>query len=239
MACSAISSAPSVSRHIKEAIFQRTLGELVAMGFDTRVAKDALSRSDGTLYGAIEMMLENPRIRKTGLRSWLGTANLFGSRRSMSIGANAKSRLSSRQNECQIGSQDDVDLEANAIREKAMQLWVEITKQHLEQFIESCPKASYEEWIANLHPENVRSPSNRMKKIDGRFYHEESDHLLLWNSTFADDLSRRAFPRKPHELRCTLPVLLGEPPIHYLDSCDKELLRESQSYDQQEMMPAE
>uniref|UniRef100_A0A7S1YMK9 Uncharacterized protein n=1 Tax=Grammatophora oceanica TaxID=210454 RepID=A0A7S1YMK9_9STRA len=59
------------------------------------------------------------------------------------------------------------------------------------------PPVTYEEWIADLHPENaypamvadkavVRRPSSAPIEIDHRFYVQEADHRKLWNK-LADD----------------------------------------------------
>jgi hypothetical protein len=50
----------------------------------------------------------------------------------------------------------------------------------LEQFLQQRATGSYEEWIAELHPENVRH--NGEQTFDQRFYIEESDHLRQWNA---------------------------------------------------------
>ncbi len=61
---------------------------------------------------------------------------------------------------------------------------------HLESFLaeRTGPKSdsnsnsipSYEEWIADLHPDNAEYADG---SIDHRFYVEESDHRILWNDT--------------------------------------------------------
>lgn len=38
--------------------------------------------------------------------------------------------------------------------------------------------ASYEEWIQEYHPENVRTSSG---SLDHRFYLRDSDHRIIWN----------------------------------------------------------
>mmetsp|Transcript_30024 Transcript_30024/g.45535 ORF Transcript_30024/g.45535 Transcript_30024/m.45535 type:complete len:326 (-) Transcript_30024:265-1242(-) len=75
--------------------------------------------------------------------------------------------------------------------EKARQLMLEAEaactqamKDHLLEFVQKHPKASYEEWIGELHPENLHDgrlldlPS---KELDHRFYVKESDHRKMWN----------------------------------------------------------
>ena len=48
-------------------------------------------------------------------------------------------------------------------------------RNHLDSFLEENPKGTYEDWIAELHPDNVREG-----KIDSRFYIQDSEHLVLW-----------------------------------------------------------
>ena len=50
---------------------------------------------------------------------------------------------------------------------------------HLEEFLAEDNPATYEEWIAVLHPENVVDGEGN---IDSRFYHESSDHREIWNA---------------------------------------------------------
>ena len=47
-----------------------------------------------------------------------------------------------------------------------------------DNYIDTC-NHTYEEWIAELHPENAEYVDGR---IDHRFYAEESDHRQLWNT---------------------------------------------------------
>lgn len=55
---------------------------------------------------------------------------------------------------------------------------------HLDMFAQRQPFASYEEWIAELHPESARKGDKAWGApvIDARYYLEESDHRVLWNT---------------------------------------------------------
>ena len=75
---------------------------------------------------------------------------------------------------------DDQD-RRQMVRESLSQCMKEI-QTHLDGFLISNPRASYEEWIAVLHPDNV----NDEEEIDHRFYVQESDHLLLWNQYMSE-----------------------------------------------------
>lgn len=63
-------------------------------------------------------------------------------------------------------------------------------EEHLVEFLMRRPHASYEQWIQELHPENV-SPGgifDDLQEVDSRFYVKESDHRILWNSKVAPRL---------------------------------------------------
>jgi len=55
---------------------------------------------------------------------------------------------------------------------------------HLDMFAQRQPFASYEEWIAELHPESARKGDKAWGApvIDARYYLDESDHRVLWNT---------------------------------------------------------
>jgi hypothetical protein len=63
-------------------------------------------------------------------------------------------------------------------------------RQHLEQFWENhhhsewtgatLPLPTYEDWIRQLHPDNVQPDGT----IDARFYIPDCDHLVLWNQNY-------------------------------------------------------
>mmetsp|Transcript_17228 Transcript_17228/g.32610 ORF Transcript_17228/g.32610 Transcript_17228/m.32610 type:complete len:165 (-) Transcript_17228:14-508(-) len=72
-----------------------------------------------------------------------------------------------------IGNQERNEL----VRKSQSECMKEIT-DHLFQYLHENPDATYEEWIASLHPDNAAYTDGR---IDHRFYVEESDHRLLWN----------------------------------------------------------
>lgn len=60
----------------------------------------------------------------------------------------------------------------------------EAIESHLETFLENDPHVTYEEWISDLHPENLHEGKlleGMGKELDHRFYVAESDHRLLWN----------------------------------------------------------
>jgi hypothetical protein len=58
---------------------------------------------------------------------------------------------------------------------------LQAVRDHMNSFLEECPEASYEDWIRDLHPDNVSQDC--LQTIDARFYVQASDHLRMWNDT--------------------------------------------------------
>lgn len=58
---------------------------------------------------------------------------------------------------------------------------------HLHEFLVRFPLATYEEWISDLHPDNVTPTKQKQQQqdkednIDHRFYVVDSDHRIIWN----------------------------------------------------------
>lgn len=63
------------------------------------------------------------------------------------------------------------------VRDSQLQCMKQIS-DHLKPFLIQNPYANYEEWIADLHPDNAEYSDGR---IDHRFYVQDSDHRKLWN----------------------------------------------------------
>ena len=61
---------------------------------------------------------------------------------------------------------------------------------HLGEYLVGNPTSTYEDWIASLHPDNVKETKEEdedgVHKIDHRFYVEGSDHRELWNQYMND-----------------------------------------------------
>ena len=86
---------------------------------------------------------------------------------------------------------EDVNIDAaeeirrkDMVREAVAKCQHEIEK-HLQSFLLAHPQSTYEEWIQDLHPENVQHGKilEDLWVIDARFYVESSDHRRLWNET--------------------------------------------------------
>ena len=79
--------------------------------------------------------------------------------------------------------------ERKDICRQAMEACMNAIGDHLQEFLSEHPQATYEEWICNLHPDNI---NNRMEgltqtpMIDHRFYVANSDHRVLWNEHLND-----------------------------------------------------
>lgn len=91
----------------------------------------------------------------------------------------------------------------------------EAIESHLESFLAMNPNATYEEWISDLHPENLHEGKlleGMGKELDHRFYVAESDHRLLWNKSLGE-IRKEVPPRSQmwHQ------HLQQEPSIDFLD----------------------
>ena len=101
-------------------------------------------------------------------------------------------------------NEEQEDLEAMVA--EAAKMMLDIDRHHLEEFIsKSSVTRTYEEWIADLHPENVVTVHHNANAttnanvttsatsigIDHRLYVEDSDHRMLWNELIGD--SERMF----------------------------------------------
>ena len=91
----------------------------------------------------------------------------------------------------------------------------EAIESHLESFLAIDPHATYEEWISDLHPENLHEGKlleGMGKELDHRFYVAESDHRLLWNKSLGG-IRQEVVPRSQmwHQ------HLQEEPAIDFLD----------------------
>ena len=68
---------------------------------------------------------------------------------------------------------------------------LDIMQEHLEEFLRENPRATYESWIAALHPDNVLEAKllegvSGSTEIDHRFFVADSDHRKLWNESLSD-----------------------------------------------------
>jgi len=81
------------------------------------------------------------------------------------------------------------EAERQEICRHAMELCLKEMRDHLLEFLSERPLASYEEWISELHPDNINGRSEGLTHtplIDHRFYVADSDHRILWNEHLND-----------------------------------------------------
>jgi len=74
-------------------------------------------------------------------------------------------------------------MERKALVNEVRQACMAAIQTHLESFLQENPQGLYQDWIAELHPDNVIDNT-----IDARFYIQESDHRILWNQYHDHDL---------------------------------------------------
>ena len=92
-----------------------------------------------------------------------------------------------------INAETAEEQERKAICREAEASCLEAIRGHMESFINEYPSSSYEDWIRELHPDNVQKDG----KIDARFYVEGSDHRQMWNESIAPDSQEaHGFSRK-------------------------------------------
>jgi hypothetical protein len=82
-----------------------------------------------------------------------------------------------------INQESNEEIKRKAIVEEAVQRCHREITNHLDSFLSTHPHATYEEWIYDLHPENVQQGKilDDLFTVDPRFYVQSSDHRLLWN----------------------------------------------------------
>ena len=86
------------------------------------------------------------------------------------------SKTTGTRQESPVSVQEAEDAYFQQIRREATAACFKCILDHLEEFIMEYLDATYEQWIANLHPENMNAD-----QVDHRFYVECSDHLQIWN----------------------------------------------------------
>jgi len=81
------------------------------------------------------------------------------------------------------------------IRRQAMEACMNAMEEHLLEFLQQHPQGTYEEWICQLHPDNINERMIGLTQtplIDHRFYVADSDHRRLWNEHLNDDKKKTA-----------------------------------------------
>jgi len=75
-----------------------------------------------------------------------------------------------------LNSENAEEVERKYTCRDAQDACLQTLKDHLDFFLQDHPNGSFEQWIKDVHPENVEHET-----IDHRFYVENSDHRNLWN----------------------------------------------------------
>lgn len=81
------------------------------------------------------------------------------------------------------------ETERKQLMEEALAKCKAEMEDHLSSFLFLNPKAEYEDWIQDLHPENAQDGTllPDFKDVDLRFYIADSDHRLMWNQRVPPD----------------------------------------------------
>jgi len=100
-----------------------------------------------------------------------------------SVASGDSSPADLEESEPELLGEAEMILQLQAMKQEAYQACLAEVEAHLDTFLQGNPQATYEEWIAEIHPENMRTNTNDGEiPIDHRFYMEASDHRLLWNA---------------------------------------------------------
>lgn len=106
---------------------------------------------------------------------------------------------------CNSKDEDALDqeaLEVERIRVMAREACMAKVERHLASFLIRRPYASFEEWIQELHPENLHTdPRTGEVKLDHRLYGKDGQHRRLWNLRV--DASRQVFASRPSSVVVT------------------------------------
>jgi len=82
------------------------------------------------------------------------------------------------------GDDEDAEMlaELEPVRRAAYEACLAEVESHLARFLRQRPFATFEEWIGELHPENLQvDHSTGEVSVDHRFYAKEGEHRRLWN----------------------------------------------------------
>lgn len=78
----------------------------------------------------------------------------------------------------QINEEQEAEAERRQLVKRVREECMDALRTHLVSFLQETPEGRcYEDWIAEVHPENV----NDDDQVDARFYVQDSDHRILWN----------------------------------------------------------
>mmetsp|Transcript_15985 Transcript_15985/g.20288 ORF Transcript_15985/g.20288 Transcript_15985/m.20288 type:complete len:139 (+) Transcript_15985:125-541(+) len=79
-----------------------------------------------------------------------------------------------------VNTENQEEEERKRLCREAAALCLKEIHDHCITYLKEHPNdGSYEEWIRLCHPDNVEETNNQ---IDHRFYVEDADHRIIWNS---------------------------------------------------------
>lgn len=178
-------------------------GQITKQEYETMVAADrrAAEHRESRQYGAMDNSenLGGEESSSSGQRNFKATKHLQGlADRLQKINLNLPALIDQMERDQEVADQLDNINRENAeetqrkemVREAERQS-LEIMHEHLEEFLRENPRASYESWIAALHPDNVvegklLEGASGSTEIDHRFFVAESDHRNLWNESISE-----------------------------------------------------
>ena len=187
-------------------------GQITKQEYETMVAADrrAAEHRESRQHGVMgdSENLGGEESSSSGQRTFKATKHLQGlADRLQKINLNLPALIDQMEKDQEVADQLDTINRENAeeterremVREAERQS-LEIMYEHLEEFLRENPRASYESWIAALHPDNVVEGKllegvSGSTEIDHRFFVAESDHRKLWNESISErnDADRRNY----------------------------------------------
>ena len=191
-------SAPEEIQRLYEkgAITQQEFETMVAA--DNRAAEHRESRQHSDMSGGDGNGWDEARL-SSGQRTFKVTKHLKGlQQRLQKINLNLPALIDQMEKDQEVADRLDVinrenaeELERKKIVLEAERQSLEIMSEHLEEFLRENPRATYESWIAALHPDNVLEAKllegvSGSTEIDHRFFVADSDHRKLWNESLSD-----------------------------------------------------
>lgn len=76
----------------------------------------------------------------------------------------------------QINEEHEAEAERRQLVVRVREECLDALRTHLVSFLQENPEGRYEEWIAEVHPDNVVN-----EQVDARFFVHDSDHRIMWN----------------------------------------------------------
>ena len=76
----------------------------------------------------------------------------------------------------QINEEQEAEAERRQLVKRVREECMDALRTHLVSFLQENPEGRYEEWIAEVHPDNVLN-----EQVDARFFVHDSDHRIMWN----------------------------------------------------------